>query len=99
MKRGTAILAWNVWTTFQISDEELKYFQVAIACCPMNGSGTIRVSRCWITVLFQGKELLQCLNVPWLQQGEVVYLCLFSNMMGHTLVHQSNTSQCVDDLP
>ena len=56
MKRGTIILARNVWSTFQISDEELKYFQVAILCCPMDGSDTISVSRCWITVLYQGKE-------------------------------------------
>ena len=29
-KRDTAIVAWNVRTTFQISNEEFKYFQVPI---------------------------------------------------------------------
>ena len=91
MKRDTTILAWNVGATFQISYEEFKYFQVAIRCCQMDGSGTIRVSRCWITVLFQSKKF-QCLNVRRPQHHEVVYFCLFSNMMGHTAVHQSNTS-------
>ena len=40
----------------QTTNEEFKYLQVAMLCGPMDGSGTIRVSRCWSTVLFQGEE-------------------------------------------
>ena len=32
-----------------------------------------------------------------MQHDEVVFVCFYRNMMGHTLVHQSNTSQYADD--
>ena len=56
VKRGSAILAWNVWTGVLISDEEFEQVQMAIQGCPMDGSVAKGISRCWIAMFFHHKE-------------------------------------------